>query len=857
MTNDGESTQKKSGRLHIVLAILAVLVLILVVPPLINIGRYKSQITGLISRSLGRPVHLSSVEMRLLPWPGFVLTDLSVAEDPAFGSEPVLHANKVTASIRLLSLWRGRLEIDKISVDEASLNLVRATPGHWNLDPLFTSATARQAGSAAAAGSSPTLRLPYLVATDSRINIKDGAEKLPFSLVNTDFSLWRESNGEWRIRLRGQPARTDVSLHQEETGEVRVEATMRRAATLHQMPVRLDLDWRKAQLGQLARLVTGSDPGWRGDLTGNLHLEGTADDAQVRLRLRAVGVHRAEFLPAEPLDFDANCGFDYHYVQRSLENLSCDSPFGNGRLRVTGDKFSAEAAPRFSAEFDRVPVAAGLGVMRALRSGLDPSLEAKGELSGKLVYGEAPAQTTSAKPGRHGSAPPDGNLLAGSLTLQNFSLSGGGLSTPVEAAKIVFEPVEVPRDAPQTLAGIVSIPAGGAAPLAVAVRLSLSGYSVTLRGPAAIARARELAHAAGVPGTDALANLAGDPLALDLAAEGPWMPPADLLLAPRPALSPAADTLAGTATLRNANWKSDSLANHVLIDQATLHFEPAGLRWDPVVFSYGPVKGNAVVVLPASCPPETAEAAEPRPCTPQLQLHFASLDAAALETALLGAREKGTLLATLIDRFHPASAAPWPRLEGTVAADALTLGPVTLHGLSAALRLTPTGADITSLDAGLLGGSIHLTGSLARPLNDRDTPSYDFAGQFQKLSPAALGALLGLRWSGSPLNGNGKIALAGYSGSNLASSAKGSLHIESGRGAIAAAKAPAKSGAVPAALARFDSFSADAAISGGAISLGQNQFVSGANKQSVAASVTIADTPTVSFPAAKESAPKR
>ena len=80
-------------------------------------------------------MHLSSVELRLLPWPGFVLTDLTVDEDPAFGAEPVLHASSVTTAIRLLSLWRGRLEISSISVDEASLNLVRNREGRWISHP--------------------------------------------------------------------------------------------------------------------------------------------------------------------------------------------------------------------------------------------------------------------------------------------------------------------------------------------------------------------------------------------------------------------------------------------------------------------------------------------------------------------------------------------------------------------------------------------------------------------------------------------------------------------------------------------------------------------------------------------------
>src|ERR1039457_4313600 len=171
MTEDVQGRQRKRGRLWLALAVVAGLLAVLLVPPLVSVSRYKSRITQLMSASLRRPVRLSSVELRLLPRPGFVLTDLTVEEDPAYGAEPVLHANTVTASIRLLSLWRGQLEIGRISVDEASLNLVRTAAGRWNLDPLFRTAAAQAhtvPGNAAAARPVP---LPYLEATNSRINM--------------------------------------------------------------------------------------------------------------------------------------------------------------------------------------------------------------------------------------------------------------------------------------------------------------------------------------------------------------------------------------------------------------------------------------------------------------------------------------------------------------------------------------------------------------------------------------------------------------------------------------------------------------------------------------------------------------
>jgi len=892
--------------LRIALATIAILVLVLVVPPLISVSRFKSQITQLIARSLGRPVRLSSVQARLLPWPGFEISDLSVAEDPAYGAEPVLHASKVTASIRLLALFGGRVEIGKISVDEASLNLVRAGPGRWNLDSILRTAAAQTKPSSGTRRPAP---LPYLEATDSRINFKNGAEKLPFSLVNADLSLWQESPGEWRIRLRGQPARTDVSLYLEETGVVRVEASMRRAPALRQMPLHLDVNWQEAQLGQLARLITGSDPGWRGDLTGELHLDGTPDAAQINMRLSASGVHRAEFTPAAPLDFDARCNLIYHYAEQSVENMDCDSPLGEGRVHVTGEKLGQDAPPRFSVELDRIPVAAGLDALRTLRSGLAPDLEAKGTVSGKIVYDIlAQANVAAAKPvstaelkRKHAaiSGAQQAGPLSGSFTVEGLILSGDGLARPLQAPKFTLEPVAVVSVAPQlsatalpaeaknpaqALAGSIVVPAGGAVPLTLNVRFSLSGYEIGIRGQASYARARELAHAAGLPGTEALTTLAGEPIAMDLTAEGPWMPAEEIPLesiasaeaapvsAPEssePARTitpttaptigavpepPVRDTLTGTVNIRNANWKADYLADHVVVNQATLHIENGDLRWDPVDFTYGPLKATASVTLPSACAPEQTP---PSPCPAQFQLHFADLDAAALQSALLGAKEKGTLLSDLIDRLHPSSAPSWPQLEGTVTAGSLILGPVTLQGVSTSLRMAPAGAEISSLDASVFGGTVHLAGSLTKPTTDRDKLAYSLSGDFQKLNAADVGRLLGLRWTGEALNGSGNLDLSGYTGDDLAASAKGTLHFEVRRGIIAAAKpatvgSPSKPLLIPAALARFDRWTADATIANGDIQLGQNQIISGAHKQSVEATITFGDPPQLSFSAPKE-----
>jgi hypothetical protein len=865
----GSATQSwllRHIRLALALACLVAVLLLIFVPPFIGISQYKKHITELVSASFGRPARLSSVELRLLPRPGFVLTDLTVDEDPAFGGEPVLHANTVVASIRLLSLWRGKLALDRISVDEASLNLVRTPYGRWNVDSLLRTAGPVPAGGAASGAMRP---LPYLEATNSRINIKYGAEKLPFSITGADVSLWQE-DGAWRVRLRGHPTRTDIPINPADTGIVRLEATAHPAARLSRMPldemrldrmqIHLDMDWRDAQLGQLSRLILGSDEDWRGDLTGEMHVDGTAEAAKITARLRASGVHRAEFPPAGALDFDANCAFLYRFTARSIENIECGSPIGSGRMSLTGALPAAPQQPCLTLELDRVPAQAPLDLLRTMRGNLDQSLTAEGSLSGTMGYAPEATATTEQESARAPAriSSPSASPLKGSFTADSVKISGVGLAEPVTLTKLTLEPgAQEPgtqgpgvREADQlpTLTATASVPAGAPAPLAATAHLALAGFAVTLRGPAALARLRDLAHAAGIAQAGAMSQLSGEPAAVDLRVAGPWIAPADSSLAPAISPDEASKKLSGSIALRNAAWKPDFLAGPVEISSATLRFDGSVARWEQVNFSYGsaanpnanpatdsaaspassptaglasagPVRGTATITTPLVCDP-------PGSCTAHFAMHFAALDAASLQASLLGVREPGTLLSTLLDRFRSSPAPTWPPLEGTIDAGSFTAGPFAFTAASAELSVKPAGAKITSFEAQLFGGRIHGTGSLAVSAGQNSQagkPAYTIEAGFTGVNPALAGELAGVKALGGPLDGSLKLDLAGFTAAELARSAKGEAKFDWPHGEIV------DEGPV---FARFDRWMGEAQIGGksgdGKVTLGKNQLRHGA-----------------------------
>ena len=133
----------RTRKAKLILAIITMVLLCIFVPPNVNGTRFRDRLAPALSSVLGRQVKIGQVRYRLLPRPGFDLYDFQVMDDPAFNAEPVLMCGKVTADLRLTSLWHGRLEIANLKLtDDAappSLNLVAGPSGSsWRFQSSFS-----------------------------------------------------------------------------------------------------------------------------------------------------------------------------------------------------------------------------------------------------------------------------------------------------------------------------------------------------------------------------------------------------------------------------------------------------------------------------------------------------------------------------------------------------------------------------------------------------------------------------------------------------------------------------------------------------------------------------------------------
>ena len=521
--SQGQGTQPRrrwlTGRLLFLYAIVLAVLMVMLLPPLINVNRFQRRIAISIGGSLGRPVHLDRVELSLLPLPGFTLENFVVSEDPAFGSEPIIRANSVRATLRLSSLWRKRVEFSKISFTEPSVNLVHLPNGKWNLESILAQASRIEAAPTAQAKAGATPRFPYIEATGARLNLKQGMEKTPLSLTEAEFTLWLPNPQEWRLRLEGRPSRTDSDVT--DTGVVRVEGTLGHAASLSEVPVNLEGEWRGAPLGEASRFLMGSDAGLRGDLVLTAKVRGSVGNSEVQARLRLNDARRADFVPARPLAVDMECLGTATNEFHAFENVRCSwPPTGTKTLALAGEIPDVRRLSSATVQVGTpgIPADTLVDWLHVASSRVPEDVAVTGVLAGSLAY----------RPGTGW----DGQMV----------LSDAGL-THGKAEALVVGDVTVHWAAPAAIVrvhhrGATQAPAGGflLAPTLLALggkepavldgRIDRSGYSLHLTGMATTARL--LALGAAVPQfgdglAEALpANRAAGPFRVDMVANRTW-----------------------------------------------------------------------------------------------------------------------------------------------------------------------------------------------------------------------------------------------------------------------------------------------------------------------------------------------
>jgi uncharacterized protein involved in outer membrane biogenesis len=187
---------KKRTRLLLMVAggALAVLVVLLIaLPHLVDVNRYRGLITAKAEEALGREVRLGEMQLSLWPTLGLRVDDLAIGALPEEGEGDLLTAQHLRVGARLLPLLRKQLEVTSIIVEAPQLTLARDTQGRWNVQRLIATQAATQDGSEQpTSGGRPEFQVGSLRITDGRVRLRDEAtpgDVLSLTLADVDLTL--------------------------------------------------------------------------------------------------------------------------------------------------------------------------------------------------------------------------------------------------------------------------------------------------------------------------------------------------------------------------------------------------------------------------------------------------------------------------------------------------------------------------------------------------------------------------------------------------------------------------------------------------------------------------------------------
>jgi len=126
--------------MKIVIGLLTVVVvavgIILALPFLIDLNKYKDQYKPLIEDALNRKVQLQDIRLTIWPLIGARVAGFAVLEDPAFGSSPFTSLTSLDVGVKLMPLLGGKVEVEDITLRDPVITVIKNKSGVLNVSTI-------------------------------------------------------------------------------------------------------------------------------------------------------------------------------------------------------------------------------------------------------------------------------------------------------------------------------------------------------------------------------------------------------------------------------------------------------------------------------------------------------------------------------------------------------------------------------------------------------------------------------------------------------------------------------------------------------------------------------------------------
>jgi AsmA protein len=151
------------------IAVAILIVILIALPFLINVNSFRPKLEATASEALGRQVKVGNLSLSILS--GSVTADnISIAEDPAFGTTPFITAKSLKVGVELMPLITSKeLHVTDITLEQPEITLLKTADGKWNFSSLGGNATKSSTPSSSGSSAPANLSVAKLSVTDGKL----------------------------------------------------------------------------------------------------------------------------------------------------------------------------------------------------------------------------------------------------------------------------------------------------------------------------------------------------------------------------------------------------------------------------------------------------------------------------------------------------------------------------------------------------------------------------------------------------------------------------------------------------------------------------------------------------------------
>lgn len=329
--------QKHRKLLLILGSIFALFLIVLVALPfVIDVNRFRPEIERQIGSALGRKVQIGDVELALLSG-GVKVEKVSIADDPAFGAEPFLTAGSLDVGVEILPLiFSKAIRIESITLREPQLRLIRGNNGKWNYSTIGAAAATpgksgnpRPAQSKDNSESSRELSIGSLNIVNGRVLVSSAPRSKP--AIYEDVDLEASNISHTSVMPFSLSAKTPGS------GSVEVEGKVGplNRANAEETPLEAKVELNRMDVAASGFVDPASGIAGTLDFNGSVRSDGKTARTEGKVKAEKLRVVRGGGTARQPVTFDYATEYD---LRRQYGTLTRgDVRTGSALAKLTGN----------------------------------------------------------------------------------------------------------------------------------------------------------------------------------------------------------------------------------------------------------------------------------------------------------------------------------------------------------------------------------------------------------------------------------------------------------------------------------------------------------------------------------------